>query len=986
MVVNAAIAFVLDGLALVLLAGRKPGAALVGAAWSMLAGILSLAEYLCRLHTDLDQWLVADTVSQSATPGRLAPNTAVAFVLCGLAFYYAARSRPFGRRHTIVGILGTVVVAVGVASVLGYVLGYQTYAWGIWTQMAPNTAFGFIVLGLGVVALATAGGLSDSPGGRMDAEGSARWPAVAAGCAVLTITLSFAYALEKELQSHGERVSGAGNQPGWSQWDFTLTFVFGGILISVLTAVMTHLALASRRRAEAIQRVNEKLEQEIHERSRVEQQLLASEERFRSAFEQAPYGMCLSSLDGRLLQVNKTFCQLVGRSGKELLTEGWAELTHPDDLDISRGAMDELLGGQAASLEFEKRYLNSRHDVVWAAVKTSLLRDRAGAPSHFITHVADITGRQRAETELRKREEHFRIAFEYAPFGLALIDRNRRIRQVNSTLCHMLGFSEEELLGRSTDEFTHPDERAVTSEAIAHLERELPEWVEYEKRYLHAQGDLVWARIRLSIAPDRSDGWHYVCHIEDITERKLAEEAIRKSEERVRLLLDSTEEAIYGIDLEGTCTFANASCLRVLGYANLEAVVGKNMHHLAHHTRADGSPYPIADCRLYQSFRNGEGNHVASEVLWRSDGTSFPAEYWSHPIRSNGNVVGSVVAFLDITERKAAEEELIRAKELAEAASRAKSRFLANMSHEIRTPMNGVIGMSRLLLETGLSPAQRRYAEVVRNSAETLKSLLDHILDLSKIEAGRMSLECLDFDLRHVLEGVVEMLAIQAKHKGLELTCLVSPEVPSLLRGDPGRLRQVISNLVANAVKFTETGDVSIRVKLSRGTEKTARLDFAISDTGIGIPAEKVGTLFSPFVQADESTTRKYGGTGLGLAISKQLVELMGGRIGLTSDEGRGSSFWFTVEFEKQQTAPAAAVIDHASLPREGKALLLDDRETNREVLRTLLESWGYQTSEAADGASALALLRQGVDGGGPFSVALIAKDMPKEDGEEVAR
>ena len=441
---------------------------------------------------------------------------------------------------------------------------------------------------------------------------------------------------------------------------------------------------------------------------------------------------------------------------------------------------------------------------------------------------------------------------------------------------------------------------------MTRLERDRPEWVEYEKRYLHKSGRIVWVRIRLSRVTGSSEGWHFVTHLEDITERRRVEEAIRASEERVRLLMDSTAEAICGIDLQGICTFANPACLRMLGYSDSQAVVGKNMHDLTHHTRADGSPYPVTECPIFRSFGSGEGTHVDDEVLWRADGTSFPAEYWSHPVIDGGKVVGSVVAFLDITKRKMAEEELVKAKELAEAANHAKSRFLANMSHEIRTPMNGVIGMARLLLDSELPAEHRRYVEVVRNSAETLKSLLDHILDLAKIEAGKATLERLDFGLRRVLEGVVEMMAISANRKGLELTCLVAPETPCLLRGDPGRLRQIVSNLVANAVKFTSDGEVRIRVKPAVEDGHSVTLQFAISDTGIGIPADRAGALFSPFVQADESTTRKYGGTGLGLAISKHLVEMMGGQIGFESEEGRGCTFHFTAVFEKQQTAPAA--------------------------------------------------------------------------------
>ncbi|MFQ5442884.1 MAG: nitrate- and nitrite sensing domain-containing protein [Thermodesulfobacteriota bacterium] len=331
------------------------------------------------------------------------------------------------------------------------------------------------------------------------------------------------------------------------------------------------------------------------------------------------------------------------------------------------------------------------------------------------------------------------------------------------------------------------------------------------------------------------------------------------------------------------------------------------------------------------------------------------------------------------------QRELEEARLSAEAANRAKSEFLANMSHEVRTPMNGVIGMTGLLLDTDLSDEQREFAEAIRSSGDALLTIINEILDFSKIEAGKLDMEILDFDLRSMVEDIGDLLGFRAQAKGLEFVLNINPEVPALLRGDPGRLRQIILNLTGNAIKFTEKGEVVIDVGLEREDCERALIRIEVRDTGIGIPPDRVDFLFTPFTQADASTTRRFGGTGLGLTISKKLVEMMGGRIGAGESDGGGSVFWFTVDLEKQ---PHPGVMEEVSQVdiRGVRVLVVDDNETNRSVLRNILTSWGCDCGEASDGRGALEKLAEAARQEKPYSIAVVDMQMPVMDGETLGR
>jgi PAS domain S-box-containing protein len=472
---------------------------------------------------------------------------------------------------------------------------------------------------------------------------------------------------------------------------------------------------------------------------------------------------------------------------------------------------------------------------------------------------------------------------------------------------------------------------------------------------------------------------------DEVGERKRAEEALRESSELVALLIDSIPEAIYGIDAQGNCTFCNPSFLRLLGYQDPKELLGRNVHALIHHTRVDGTAYPVQECHIYEAFRTGRGTHVEDEVFWRKDGTSFPAEYWSRPLRRGEQLIGTVVTFVDVTERRQAELVLRDAKEAAEAANQAKSTFLATMSHEIRTPMNGILGMTELVLDTDLTKEQRDSLGLVRLSAESLLTVINDILDFSKIEAGKLEIESIPFDLRESLGETMRALGFRAHQKGLELIYEVQPDVAEAVLGDPGRIRQIIVNLVGNSIKFTESGEILLSVTQEEESSELVSLHFAVKDSGVGVPAEKQERIFEAFSQADGSMARKYGGTGLGLTICTRLVGLMGGRIWVDSQLGEGSTFHFTLLLGIQSAPTARSAPVQPEELRNLPVLIVDDNFTNRRVLQGMLNRWGMRPTAVEGGRTALQALEIAKSTGRAFPLILLDGQMPEMDGFTLA-
>ncbi len=714
------------------------------------------------------------------------------------------------------------------------------------------------------------------------------------------------------------------------------------------------------------------LKEELEKRKKTEKKLEEAESWYRDIFDGISDAVFVETTKGEILDVNQRACEIFGWTREEFLTKTVRDMVPPEYQALLPEEQDE---STLSEVPFET--INMRANGEYFPVSVSGRVQIMGEEKRLLIVLRDITEWKNIENRLRTQHQFLSHVIESLsePFYVINVE-DYSIEIANSAALGKKSLESAKTCYALTHNRNTPcrdeDYLCPLKEVVKNKENIRVEHLHYDEN-----GEAKNFEVHgYPIFDGQGNVKQIIEYSVDITERKKAEADLRKLSSAIM----QSPSSIVTTDLNGTIEYVNPAFTKITGYTPEEAI-GKNPRVLKSGIHDDKYYRKLWDTLKAGKIWQGElcNKTKSGELIWES-ASIMPVK------NTNGEVTHYVAVKEDITRQKQFIIELKKAKEDAESASQAKAEFLANMSHEIRTPMNGVIGMLDIALDTNLNAEQKEYLTIAQQSAEALLTLLNDILDYSKIEAKKLDLEIVEFDLRNVVEGVAATIASRAEEKGLELASFVPPNLPTHLLGDPGRLRQILINLLGNAIKFTKKGEVVVRTKAIKETKEDVEVCFSVQDTGIGIKPDRIDAVFERFMQADGSTTRKFGGTGLGLSISQSLIEAMGGKMSVESEYGKGSTFSFTLGFKKQAQKEGEAKVKVTNL-RELNILIVDDNATNRIILKKMIESFGakaYAVESGQEGLDALLISRHARSR--LYDIVLLDMQMPDMDGEQTAR